>query len=52
MLAPVKVLHMPDPRDLAVERLGAGRAEELFRDGAAAPVEQVIAEVLAAPGPA
>ena len=51
MLAPVKVLHMPDPRDLAIERLGAARAEELFRDGAAAPVDEIIDQVLAAPPP-
>ena len=30
MLAPVKVLHLPEPRDLAIERLGEARAEELF----------------------
>jgi predicted ATPase/class 3 adenylate cyclase len=51
MLAPVKVLHMPDPRHLAIERLGAEKAEELLRDGAAAPVDEIIREVLAAPAP-
>jgi hypothetical protein len=52
MIAPVKVLHLPDPRELATTRLGEARADELIRDGRAAPVEQVIAEVLASPGPA
>lgn len=51
MLAPVKVLHLPDPKGLAIERLGEARAEELLREGADTPVEQVIADVLAAPGP-
>ena len=34
MLAPVKVLHLPDPKGLAIERLGEARAEELLREGA------------------
>jgi predicted ATPase/class 3 adenylate cyclase len=51
MLAPVKVLHLPEPRDLAIERLGEARATELMADGAATPVEEIIAEVLAAPAP-
>ena len=51
MLAPVKVLHLPDPKGLAIGRLGEARAEELLREGADTPVEQVIADVLAAPGP-
>ena len=51
MLAPVRVLHFPDPRDLAIERFGKERAEELMRDGAAAPADEVIAEVLATPWP-
>jgi predicted ATPase/class 3 adenylate cyclase len=51
MLAPVKVLHLPDPKGLAIERLGEGRAEELLLEGADVPVAEVIADVLAAPGP-
>jgi predicted ATPase/class 3 adenylate cyclase len=51
MLAPVKVLHLREPREIAIERLGPERAEELMADGAAAPVEQVIEQVLAAPAP-
>jgi hypothetical protein len=47
MLAPVTVLHLPDPAGIAVERLGPGRAEELLRDGASTPLQQVIDEVLA-----
>ena len=52
MLAPVKVLHLPDPRGIAIERLGEARAQALLRDGADTPLEQVIADVLAAPPPA
>ena len=51
MLAPVKVLHLPDPKGLAIGRLGEARAEELLREGADTPVDQVIADVLATPGP-
>ncbi len=51
MLAPVKVLHLPDPGDLAQEHFGPERAAELMASGAAIPVSQVIAEVLAAPAP-
>jgi predicted ATPase/class 3 adenylate cyclase len=51
MLAPVKVLHMPEPKGLAIERLGEERARELLAIGADTPVAQIIAEVLAAPGP-
>ena len=51
MLAPVRVLHLREPRELAIERLGETRAEELLREGAATPVDQVVDEVLAAPAP-
>ena len=51
MLAPVKVLHLPDPGDLAHEHFGPERAAELMASGAAIPVSQVIAEVFAAPAP-
>jgi hypothetical protein len=51
MLAPVKVLHLPDPADLAVQRFGADRAAELLAAGAAAPLDDAIAEVLAADPP-
>jgi predicted ATPase/class 3 adenylate cyclase len=52
MLAPVKVLHLPDPLDLARRRLGEDRARELLEVGATTPLDRVIAEVLAAPAPA
>jgi hypothetical protein len=51
MLAPVRVLHLREPRELAIERLGEARAEELLREGAATPIGQVIEEVLDAPAP-
>ncbi len=51
MLAPVKVLHLPDPGDLAAERFGVERADELLAVGAATPLSDVIAEVLAASPP-
>jgi predicted ATPase/class 3 adenylate cyclase len=51
MLAPVKVLHLRDPRELAIERLGEERASELLEAGAAMPIGDVIDDVLAAPAP-
>jgi predicted ATPase/class 3 adenylate cyclase len=51
MLAPVKVLHLPEPRDLAMERLGAERAKKLLDEGATAPLREVIDAVLGAPAP-
>ena len=51
MLAPVKVLHLPDPGELAAERFGTVHAAELLAVGAATPLADVIAEVLAAPTP-
>jgi hypothetical protein len=51
MLAPVRVLHLPDPGGLAEQRLGPERAAELLATGAAVPLADVIAEVLAAPAP-
>jgi tetratricopeptide (TPR) repeat protein len=52
MLAPVTVLHLPDPAGLAAERLGTERAGELLRSGAAVPLDVVVAEVLATDGSA
>jgi hypothetical protein len=52
MLAPVKVLHLRDPRELAMERLGEERAAELLAEGAASPIAEVIEAVLTAPAPA
>ena len=52
MIAPVKVLHMPDGGQLAVEVLGAERAATLMADGAAAPVLGIVEEIIATPSPA
>jgi len=49
MLGPVKVLHLPDPAETAVEKLGAERAAELLADEAAPPVEEIVEMVLALP---
>ncbi len=51
MLAPVKVLYLPDPGELAVECFGPERASELLAGGAATPLSQVIADVLTATPP-
>jgi predicted ATPase/class 3 adenylate cyclase len=52
MLAPVRVLHLDDPGQTAIERFGAVRAEELMADGAATPLPEIVAEVLATAPPA
>jgi hypothetical protein len=49
MLAPITVLHLPDPTATAGVVLGRGRADELLRLGAATPLAEAIAEVLATP---
>ena len=51
MVAPVTVLHLRDPREIAVERLGEERATELMDDGAMTPLPQIVASVVAAPTP-
>ncbi len=51
MLAPVRVLHLPDPAGLAAERLGADRASVLLAEGDVLPLDEVIALVLATPPP-
>jgi len=51
MLAPVKVLHLPDPATLAAEAFGAAAAAERLQAGAASPVADIVAEILAAPPP-
>ena len=51
MLAPVKVLHLPDPADLAAEHLGRERAAELLAEGELMTTQEVVATVLAAPPP-
>ena len=52
MLAPVKVLHLPDPAETATERFGADRAAALMAEGEAIPIDEVVAQVLAKPSPA
>jgi tetratricopeptide (TPR) repeat protein len=51
MMAPVMVLHLPDPRELATEHLGRERAEKLIAAGAATPVADIVAELRALPVP-
>ena len=51
MLAPVKVLHLPDPTETAIARLGEARAAELLAEGAATPLALITEQVLAMPAP-
>lgn len=51
MLAPVTVLHLPDPALMATERFGPERARQLLDAWAATPVDELVAELLAAPAP-
>jgi predicted ATPase/class 3 adenylate cyclase len=52
MLAPVKVLHLDDPSETAVAKLGPERAAELLAMGADTAVADLVATVLAMPRPA
>jgi tetratricopeptide (TPR) repeat protein len=52
MLAPVRVLHLPDPAGLARDRLGDARADELMAEGDAMALEDAIALLAATPAPA
>jgi predicted ATPase/class 3 adenylate cyclase len=47
MIAPTRVLHLPDPAAMATERLGADRANALFAEGAAISVQDMIDIILA-----
>jgi predicted ATPase/class 3 adenylate cyclase len=51
MLAPVKVLHLRDPRDLAIERLGEERANQVIDESSTIPISQMVDEIFAAPPP-
>jgi predicted ATPase/class 3 adenylate cyclase len=51
MLAPVRVLHLPDPAALATERLGKARTDELLAEGAAMDLEEALALLAATPAP-
>ncbi len=52
MLAPVRVLHLPDPAVLARERLGDERAETLMAEGDAMALQAALAMLQATPAPA
>jgi predicted ATPase/class 3 adenylate cyclase len=47
MIAPTRVLHLPDPATVAAERLSPERIAELLAEGAAVPVKEMIETVLA-----
>jgi predicted ATPase/class 3 adenylate cyclase len=47
MLAPVKVLHLPEPRDLLADRLEPEVVERLLAEGGATARVEVIAEIIA-----
>jgi hypothetical protein len=47
MLAPVVVLRLPEPHDLAVERLGPERAQRLEAEGAESPVSSLVDAIVA-----
>jgi hypothetical protein len=51
MLAPVKVLHLPDPAEVATGRLGAERAAALMAEGDAMSMAEVLEVVAKAPLP-
>jgi hypothetical protein len=51
MVAPVKVLHLPDPADLAVAAFGPERAAELLSEDAAPPLIETVEAILAMRGP-
>jgi hypothetical protein len=51
LLAPVKVLHLPDPTETAIAKLGEARARELLDQGASTPLEIVTEQLLAMPAP-
>jgi len=51
LLAPVKVLHLPDPTETSITKLGQARAQVLFDEGAATPLELVTERLLAMPAP-
>ncbi|HLX34553.1 MAG TPA: adenylate/guanylate cyclase domain-containing protein [Candidatus Limnocylindrales bacterium] len=48
MIAPVKVLHLPDGTAMAREVLGEARADELLAAGAATPIAALLDEIQAA----
>jgi predicted ATPase/class 3 adenylate cyclase len=46
MIAPTRVLHLPEPAEMATDRLGPERAEALFAEGASLPIPDVIDVIL------
>ena len=46
MIAPTRVLHLPEPAELATDRLGPERAEALFAEGASLPIPDIIDVIL------
>jgi predicted ATPase/class 3 adenylate cyclase len=52
MLAPVEVLHLPDPAALAADRLGAERTTELLAEGGSMALAAVVDLITATPPPA
>ena len=51
MIAPIKVLHLPDLATTASAKLGEARAAELLAEGATTPIGEIIEQVLAMPAP-
>jgi predicted ATPase/class 3 adenylate cyclase len=51
MVAPTKVLHMPAPEILAADILGQDLTATLLAEGAATPLDSMVAAVLEAPVP-
>ena len=51
MVAPVTVLHLTDPGETAVDRIGEQRARELMDDGGMTPITEMIEHVKSAPVP-
>jgi predicted ATPase/class 3 adenylate cyclase len=51
MLAPVEVLHLPDPAGLAADRLGAERTAQLLAEGGSMALAEVVDLIDATPSP-
>jgi len=52
MLAPVRVLHLPDPAETSIARFGPERARELMSSGEDTDVADLVALLESMPGPA
>jgi predicted ATPase len=51
MVAPTRVLHLPDAVDVAIERFGPERGRALLAEGSATPVGTMVELVFSAPVP-